>query len=55
MTRNGGGAGGFVAATAMLPSGSAFAPVGANASAPIAAALPIDVAEVDNQHLRLCP
>jgi hypothetical protein len=28
----------------MLPSGSAFAPVGANASAPIAATLPIDVA-----------
>ena len=44
MARNGGAAGGFVAATAMLPGGSAFALAGANVGAPPTAALPADAA-----------
>jgi len=43
MAGNGGSSGGFVAATAMLPGGSAFALAGANASAIPATALPTNV------------
>jgi hypothetical protein len=44
MVGNGGAAGGFVAATAMLPGGSVFAPASANVGAPPTTALPIDAA-----------
>ena len=42
MAGNGGASVVFVAAAAMLPSGSAFAPASANTGAPAAAALPSD-------------
>jgi hypothetical protein len=44
MAGNGGAAGGFVAATTMLPGGSVFAPVGANVGAPPTTTLPVDAA-----------